>query len=189
MEIELISAFEVTLAEPRADEAHPAFSNLFVQARWQPRTQALLFARTPRLATERGLHMAHFLAETAGRRCWPAGADRPAALAGAQPGRRQPLAALAPTGCTVCDGAAQPLDTGLDPVCALSVRLRIGPGAKARLTFATAAARQRRHPACRGRQVPAGQPCAARLADVGHAAGIRLRALRTSPRLSPPSRR
>ena len=31
------------------------------------------------------------------------------------------------------------LDTGLDPVCALAVTLRIAPGAKARLTFATTA--------------------------------------------------
>jgi cyclic beta-1,2-glucan synthetase len=30
--MELISAFEVTLADPRADEAHPAFTNLFVRA-------------------------------------------------------------------------------------------------------------------------------------------------------------
>ena len=31
LDIELMSAFEVTLADARADEAHPAFSNLFVQ--------------------------------------------------------------------------------------------------------------------------------------------------------------
>jgi cyclic beta-1,2-glucan synthetase len=35
IEIELLSAFEVTLAEPRADEAHPAFSNRS-GAQWRP---------------------------------------------------------------------------------------------------------------------------------------------------------
>ena len=35
LDLELMSAFEVTLADPRADEAHPAFSNLFVGAEWQ----------------------------------------------------------------------------------------------------------------------------------------------------------
>ncbi|MBK7119256.1 MAG: hypothetical protein IPH64_09785 [Comamonadaceae bacterium] len=39
LDIELISAFEITLADPRADEAHSAFGNLFVQARWQARSR------------------------------------------------------------------------------------------------------------------------------------------------------
>ncbi|WP_043820724.1 hypothetical protein, partial [Rubrivivax gelatinosus] len=34
----------------------------------------------------------------------------------------------------------QELDTGLDPVCVLGVRLTLAPGARLRLTFATAAA-------------------------------------------------
>ena len=62
LEIELISAFEVTLSDPRADEAHPAFTNLFVRAEWQPEHQALVFERTPRLPSEPGLRAAHFLA-------------------------------------------------------------------------------------------------------------------------------
>jgi cyclic beta-1,2-glucan synthetase len=64
IDIELISAFEIALADARADEAHPAFGNLFVQARWQAAHQALVFARTPRLATERAMRVAHFLAES-----------------------------------------------------------------------------------------------------------------------------
>ncbi|MHB8948132.1 MAG: hypothetical protein ACYC4S_03590, partial [Rhodoferax sp.] len=35
LDIELLSAFDVTLSDPRADEAHPAFTNLFVRAQWQ----------------------------------------------------------------------------------------------------------------------------------------------------------
>jgi cyclic beta-1,2-glucan synthetase len=62
LDIEFMSAFEVTLANPLADEAHPAFSNLFLQAQWLEEQQALLFERRPRLATERRLYAAHFIA-------------------------------------------------------------------------------------------------------------------------------
>ncbi|CAD5365914.1 Glycosyltransferase 36 [Rubrivivax sp. A210] len=137
LQLELISAFEVVLADPRADEAHPAFGNLFVRAHCQPAQQALLFERRPRLAGESALHLAHFLAESTppatalsyqvDRQLWR-GRSRAA---------HAPRAALQPwpTG-----GAGRTaLDTGLDPVCALAVRLFIAPGAQARLTFATAA--------------------------------------------------
>ncbi len=136
--IELISAFEITLADPRADEAHPAFTNLFVQAEWLPAQQALMFERRPRLATERGMHAAHFLAETDPqviglRLC----TDRER-WRGRNHDASQPLAAFAvppPAG----DDGTVPLDTGLDPMCAMAVQLRIAPRAKAQLTFATAA--------------------------------------------------
>ena len=139
IEIELISAFDVTLAEAAADESHPAFSGLFVTAQWQPAQQALVFERRPRLATESGLHMAHFLA---------LGEEFEAAVLGLQGqtdrarwlGRNrassEPLADLHPL---ASQGDAQVLNTGLDPACVMSVRLRIAPQAKAQLTFATAA--------------------------------------------------
>ena len=142
LDIELISAFEVTLADPRADEAHPAFSNLFVRARWLAAQQALVFERKPRLATEVGVHAAHFLAQTdaqvisvhtsTDRARWQ-GRNRSAAAPLAFFGGETQEAAAAEL------GEETTLDTGLDPVCALAVRLRIAPNAKARLTFATAA--------------------------------------------------
>ena len=61
LELELMSAFEVALTDPRADEAHPAFTSLFVRAQWQPQHQALLFERQPRLPTEPALSVVHFL--------------------------------------------------------------------------------------------------------------------------------
>ncbi|MBT3067487.1 GH36-type glycosyl hydrolase domain-containing protein [Rhodoferax sp. U11-2br] len=137
LDIELLSAFEVALSDARADEAHPAFSNLFVSAQWVASHQALLLERKPRLATEQGLRLAHFLTDSStplrqvrlstSRHSWQ-GRNRASS---------QPLAqlALAPGGATE---QAIVLDTGLDPVCALSARLFIAPGAKARLTFATA---------------------------------------------------
>ena len=141
IDIEIFSAFEVTLADALADEAHPAFSNLFLQAQWLAEQEALLFERKPRLATERRLHAAHFVAIS----------DPHVVSLGVQTDRQrwlgrnhavaQPMASF--------DGLPDDqvnnvkngvLDTGLDPVCALVVRLRIAPFAKAHLTFATTAA-------------------------------------------------
>jgi cyclic beta-1,2-glucan synthetase len=137
LDIELLSAFEVALSDARADEAHPAFTNLFVSAQWLPSHQALLLERKPRLATEQGLRMAHFLTDSStplrqvrlstSRQHWQ-GRNRPSS---------QPLGGLT----LAPDGSAEQavtLDTGLDPVCALSARFHIAPGAKVRLTFATA---------------------------------------------------
>ena len=146
LDIELLSAFEVTLADPRADEAHPAFSNLFVRAEWHQEDQALLFERAPRLATEQGLQAAHFLADTdpqvvsvrvtTDRNRWLGrnrSTSQPLAAFDALPARTAPEDAAA----AELHGVA--LDTGLDPVCAMAVQLRIAPNSKAQLTFATAA--------------------------------------------------
>jgi cyclic beta-1,2-glucan synthetase len=141
IEIELISAFEVSLSQPQADVAHPAFANLFVSARWQAPQQALLFERTPRLPSEPALQMAHFLAETdplllelqiqTDRQLW-AGRNRSSTHPAAQMAA-PPLHGVEP-------GVA--LATGLDPACALSVRLRLPASGQARFTFATAASDQ-----------------------------------------------
>ena len=139
IEIELISAFDVTLAEAAADEAHPAFGGLFVTAQWQPAQHALVFERRPRLATEAGLHMAHFLALGEAFEATVLGlrgqTDR-ARWLGRNRASSEPLAELHPL---ASEGDAQVLNTGLDPACVLAVRLRIAPQAKAQLTFATAA--------------------------------------------------
>jgi cyclic beta-1,2-glucan synthetase len=146
LEIELVSAFEVTLASAAADEAHPAFSNLFLRAQWLAAQQALVFERRPRSANETGLQAAHFItssdAEQLGglrlqcdRQLWQ-GRNRDAS----RPlGRLNPVPAGDPAALGA-DGQPEELllDTGLDPVCALSMTLRLAPNAKAQLTFATA---------------------------------------------------
>lgn len=150
IDIELISAFEVTLTDPRADEAHPAFTNLFVRATWLAEDQALLFERTPRLATERGLLAAHFVTADdrhpvdvrlqTDRRRW-LGRNRPAAF---------PLAVLdaPPTTSSASrtgtgSGSGVTLDSGLDPMCAIGVRVRIAPSTTSGFTFTTAASDDR----------------------------------------------
>lgn len=134
MDLELISAMDVTLATPAADEAHPAFSNLFVKARWIAEHQALYLERTPRLATERTVQAAHFVAEVEGQlRGLICQTDR-AQWLGRNHTPSQPLARLRHV-----PEASQPLDTGLDPVAVLGVRLRLAPGHTSCVTFGTAA--------------------------------------------------
>jgi len=140
-ELSLVSAFEVALSDPRADEAHPAFSNLFVQAQWRPAQQALVFERKPRLSTEPGMHAAHFLSDVeATITSVHAQTDR-ARWLGRNHDVSQPLAEFMDMSALPTE-APSALDTGLDPMCALSVRVHLAPHAKARLTFATAASDQ-----------------------------------------------
>jgi cyclic beta-1,2-glucan synthetase len=132
--IELMSYFEAALAPQAADESHPAFSNLFVQAHAADPRCALL-ERKPRLHGEAGLWVAHFLAacdvEPASVRVC---CNREQLLP-----RRGSLAQLraAPEPQVLPDGR---LDTGLDPVASLTVALRVPPRARVTITFATAAA-------------------------------------------------
>jgi cyclic beta-1,2-glucan synthetase len=132
--IDVISAFEAVLADPRADEAHPAFSNLFIDTRWHPEWRALLLTRKPRLVGDPTISVAHFLADVEGDvrgvdyladRKLLIGRNRSAANPALQPHARG-------------EGGA-PVN-GLDPVAGLRVRLRVAAGGMARMTFATAAA-------------------------------------------------
>ncbi|MFN3494740.1 MAG: glucoamylase family protein, partial [Hydrogenophaga sp.] len=134
LDFELISALDVTLATPAADEAHPAFSNLFVKARWEAGLQALHLQRTPRLDTERTVQAAHFVAEVDGELLGlSCQTDRQQWL-GRNHTPGQPLALLEPVPL-----ASQALETGLDPVAVLGVRLRLQPGRATCVTFGTAA--------------------------------------------------
>ena len=103
------------------------------------------------LATEAGLHMAHFVAESGpqlrglrhqvdrqrwlgrNRASWSPRADMQAWQEGLDIG----LAPGTPAGGDADD--TELLDTGLDPMCALALRLVIAPGVPVRLTLATAA--------------------------------------------------
>ena len=134
--LDLVSCFEAVLADPRADEAHPAFSNLFIADPLARRTGGPCCSRaSPRLQGDPAMAVAHFLAA----------ADADVRL------RRLPSPTAGPssdaTGCrphrrcwrTGRAGRGAPVN-GLDPVACLCVRVRIAAGEVARLTFATAAA-------------------------------------------------
>ena len=139
IELELMSCFEVALSEARADEAHPAFANLFVRAHWDATDRALYLERKPRLATEQSLQAVHFVADVE-RHTGPVRVqtDR-ARWQGRNHERCAPLADFDTP-------AAAPGDepvTGLDPVAALAVTLQVPAHGNARVTFATAVARER----------------------------------------------
>jgi cyclic beta-1,2-glucan synthetase len=131
--LELVSYFEPVLSNPKADEAHPAFANLFVESRWEPAWRALLMMRKPRLHGDPAVAAVHFLASVDAHvlsvDCMT---DRRAFI-----GRNRSLASPALDAQPLAaDGA--PVN-GLDPIACLRVRLSIAPGATARLCFATAA--------------------------------------------------
>ena len=139
---EVISCFEAVLADARADEAHPAFSNLFIQTAWHPEWRALVMARKPRLHSDKTLSIAHFLAETdaeivsldciADRRYFlDRNADRSQLQPGTQSWLQKPDTAQ-----------AQPIN-GLDPVACLRVKVHVAAGSIARLSFATTASAER----------------------------------------------
>jgi cyclic beta-1,2-glucan synthetase len=130
---ELVSSFEPVLAAAAADEAHPAFSNLFIQSTWKPEWRALVMARRPRLHGDPEIAAAHFLAGAEGEvESLDCITDRRAFR-----GRNRPLWAPALDRQPV-DANGAPVN-GLDPVACLRVRVRLAPGAIARLTFATTA--------------------------------------------------
>lgn len=139
LDIELISAFEVTLTDQRADETHPAFTNLFVRSEWLPSHRAVLFERKPRLPTEKGLQVAHFVATADARVLGTTLQTNRQRWLGRNRSAAQPLAVLDPLPAASLEADCA-LDTGLDPMCALAVQLRILPNARIQLTFATAVA-------------------------------------------------
>lgn len=59
--IELTSYAEVVLATPAADEAHPAFSNLFIQTEFIPSSSAILCTRRPRSDAETSPWLLHLM--------------------------------------------------------------------------------------------------------------------------------
>ena len=131
----VISSFEVVLADAKADEAHPAFSNLFINTTWHAPWRALLMSRRPRLQGDAALSAAHFLAEAdADIVSLDCITDRREFL-GRNRSRTEP--ALVQT--QDRDAGATPVN-GLDPVACLRVRVRIPAGGVARLSFATTAA-------------------------------------------------
>jgi cellobiose phosphorylase len=64
--IEITSYAEVVLAKPGADAAHPAFSNLFVQTEFVPKSSAILCTRRESSPEERPPWMLHLMADTSG---------------------------------------------------------------------------------------------------------------------------
>ncbi len=135
-EIEITSYAEIVLAPPADDLAHPAFAKLFVESEYVPESGALLCRRRPRSPDEAGLWGIHVMSQEGraqGAVEWET--DRARFLGrGRSPRNPQAL-----------DGRALGGTTGvsLDPIVSLRQRIRLVPGAVARLSFSTGMASSR----------------------------------------------
>jgi cyclic beta-1,2-glucan synthetase len=136
-ELEVTSYAEIVLARPEDDLAHPAFGKLFVETEFDPQSAGLLFRRRPRAAEESPIVGFHVLGvdgpRLGGAVEWET--DR-ARFIGRGRSTASPI---------VLDGRALSGTTGavLDPIGALRERMRLPPGAVARVTFATGVAADR----------------------------------------------
>jgi cyclic beta-1,2-glucan synthetase len=136
-EIDFTSYAEVVLAPQAADEAHPAFSNLFVETEFVPHPGALLATRRPRSANEPRVWLAH-LAAVEGKAVDTVQyeSDR-ARFLGRGRGIRTPI--------SVIDGGPLTNSSGtvLDPIVSLRHRLAIPPQGTIHIVYTTLVAGSR----------------------------------------------
>jgi cyclic beta-1,2-glucan synthetase len=130
-EIEITSYSEVVLAPPDADLAHPAFSNLFIETGFLPELSALTASRRPRSSTEEKVFMAQVLSsegDTFGEVEYET--DR-SQFIGRGRTLRKPI--------SVTDGLSLSNTIGavLDPILSLRIRVRLQPGASAKVCYTT----------------------------------------------------
>jgi cyclic beta-1,2-glucan synthetase len=136
-EIEVTSYAELVLAPPRAEAAHPAFSNLFVQTEAVAELDTLLATRRVREPGEERVWAAHVVTvegtSTGGSQYET---DRSRFL-GRGRGIRTPMSMI--------EGRPLSNTTGpvLDPIFSLRRRLRLAPGASGRVIFSTVLAASR----------------------------------------------
>jgi cyclic beta-1,2-glucan synthetase len=130
-EIELTSYAEIVLAPSAADDAHPAFSKLFVETEFVADAGAILATRRLRSPGEAQAWAAH-LAVTEGKTIGNVQfeTDR-ARFLGRGRGLRTPAAMLPNTPLSNTVGAV------LDPIFSLRCRVRVPPRATARVAFWT----------------------------------------------------
>jgi cyclic beta-1,2-glucan synthetase len=136
-QIDVTSYAEVVLAPQGADEAHPAFSNLFVETEFVPELGTLLASRRPRSAVEPQVWLAHLVGvegKTVGELQHET--DRGRFLGRGREVRR-----------AVCFVEGEPLSntsgTVLDPIVSLRQRVAIPAGGTVDLVFTTLVAPSR----------------------------------------------
>ena len=136
-EIEFTSYAELALAPPAADIAHPAFSKLFVQTEYDPKTGAILATRRRRSGSEPEVWAAH-VAVVEGEEIGETQVETDRArFLGRASAARRPVA--------VMDGRplSNTVGTVLDPIFALRRRLVIPAGRTAHVAFWTVVASSR----------------------------------------------
>ncbi|HZY40444.1 MAG TPA: hypothetical protein VFF59_00430, partial [Anaerolineae bacterium] len=135
--IALTSYGEIILAPQAADARHPAFNNLFIESDYVPDTNALLFRRRPRSASEELIYLAHAATVSLGHPITGAYETDRARFLGRGQTLRAPAALRANRGLSGTTGAT------LDPIMALGQTIELQPHASAQVSFFTLAARSR----------------------------------------------
>jgi cyclic beta-1,2-glucan synthetase len=135
-EIEVTSYAEIVLNTQLADQAHPAFSNLFVQTSYLPEMNALLATRRPRANDEEAPWLAHVVfadKHAMGEVQYETGRE---SFIGRGRSVRNPQAV---------DGRKLTNSIGsvLDPIFSLRIRVKLEPGVSSRITFSTISAKSR----------------------------------------------
>ncbi len=141
--LDLLSMWEVSLLDARADEAHPSFANLFVHAGWDSADQALYFVRRPHIEHQTPLHAVHFVAHADHAHSPVLLQTDRAAWLGRNREASHPLAHCQAQADSTTGVVAAERATGLDPVAALSVRITVPAHGSVQLTLATAVATSR----------------------------------------------
>jgi len=136
-EVDVTSWAELVLGAQAADEAHPAFSKLFVLTEYLPEFGALVATRRTRAPEEPAVWAAHFAVVQGEVTAEPQHESDRARFLGR--GRD------AGTAAAITDGLplSGTVGTVLDPVFCLRQRLRIPPGGMARIAFWTVVAPSR----------------------------------------------
>jgi cyclic beta-1,2-glucan synthetase len=130
-DIEVTSYGEIVLTDPKADRAHPAFENLFVETEWVASCATLLASRRPRDVTDAPQWCAHIVAtgpERIGEPSFETDRDK---FIGRGRSPRCPRALDHDQALGGSIGAV------LDPIVSIRVRLRIEPGRSAQAAFTT----------------------------------------------------
>jgi cyclic beta-1,2-glucan synthetase len=136
-EIEVTSYAELVLTPSRAEAAHPAFANLFVQTEAVAELDTLLASRRPRETGEEWVWAAHVVTvegPSAGGSQYETDRGR---FLGRGRGIRTPMSMIEGRPLSNTTGAV------LDPIFSLRRRLRLAPGGSGRVVFSTVLAGSR----------------------------------------------
>lgn len=128
-EIELTSYAEIVLAPKAADNAHPAFSNLFIQTEFLPQIRGLIAKRRLRSAQEQPVWAAHIISGTQGETL-EYETDR-ALFHGRGRSVHNPIALENGRPLSNTEGAV------LDPIFSLRTQIQIAPGSTKHVMFVT----------------------------------------------------
>jgi cyclic beta-1,2-glucan synthetase len=136
-EIEVTSYAEIVLAPPRADAAHPAFSNLFVQTEAVAELDTLLATRRTREPDEQRVWAAHVVSVEGTSTGGSQYETERGRFLGRGRGIRTPMSMIEGRPLSNTTGAV------LDPIFSLRRRLRLAPGRSGRVVFSTLLANTR----------------------------------------------